>query len=343
MGTATTIGTQNGYDGFGPESMPPAGWTPFAADSAFNETVEGMRPHPRSGLIVPNLLKLFGKPAPLVAGRSSQPRDDWDHPPFFAQPDDPLYAVIIKSTGHLNGFAKGTQIHVTPGTEPADGSDGHCCVVQPDGRAAETYQTVIDHAKRTVTALNGGWVSLTGPGNDGVCTAAHFALLAGTIRPEELIGGEINHALFAVFKYGSRAHDFGYDGMPAGYLQRDGNGSDFVAPAKAADQTISGPNLLPMGARLALDYTPSEIEALPIPRYRKTIAHALATHGLIFGDTGGQGFQFQLQSGESYTAFGEPDPAVTLAKSLGIKPWNGLYNFDIASGIDWTRSWVAVP
>ena len=42
----------------------------------------------------------------------------------------------------------------------------------------------------------------------------------------------------------------------------------------------------------------------PCPRWKKTILRALATYGAYIGDTGGGGFNFQFQSGSTYTSFG---------------------------------------
>ena len=51
-----------------------------------------------------------------------------------------------------------------------------------------------------------------------------------------------------------------------------------------------------MGARLQLAMSSAEIDALSVPRWKKTILRAMARYGLFLGDTGGDAWGIELQS-----------------------------------------------
>jgi hypothetical protein len=58
----------------------------------------------------------------------------------------------------------------------------------------------------------------------------------------------------------------------------------------------------------------------------------------------GGGFNFQFESGSSYTSFGVGDRLVEWAKTqTGVTPYNGKYVFDLAAGVDWSRMRVIDP
>jgi hypothetical protein len=87
---------------------------------------------------------------------------------------------------------------------------------------------------------------------NGQGTAAGFGNLAGRIRAEELLGGAINHALFIVI---------------------DCDNGSFVYPARAHDKPCATDvaNAPPMGARLQLAMSRAEIDALPVPEWKKIL------------------------------------------------------------------------
>ena len=169
----------------------------------------------------------------------------------------------------------------------------------------------------------GGRTRLDGDGLGTNATAAHFALSAGIIRPEEMAAGRIDHALFMVVK------------CTAGTVYPAGGGG-----AQCADPT----NAPAGGMRFQLGYSSAEIEALSVPRWKKTILHALGTYGAYIGDTGGAGMNFQFQSGSTYTSFGRTDRLVDWAsKEPGVMSYNGKYVLDLAPGVDWSRLRVIDP
>ena len=51
-----------------------------------------------------------------------------------------------------------------------------------------------------------------------------------------------------------------------------------------------------MGTRFQLAMTPAQIEALPVPAYRKTILRAMARYGMYVADTGGSWAVIQVSA-----------------------------------------------
>ena len=147
----------------------------------------------------------------------------------------------------------------------------------------------------------GGRTRIDGDGlaAEGTATAAHFGNLAGRIRAEELLAGSINHALFIVI---------------------DCDNGQAVYPAQASDKRCSNDiaNAPPMGSRLQLDMSRAEIDALPVPEWKKVLLRAMATYGMFFGDTGSSfSFSFQTEAGAQYTVSGRPDQWLAVARKYG--------------------------
>ena len=138
-----------------------------------------------------------------------------------------------------------------------------------------------------------------------------------------MAAGKINHALFMVVK------------CTAGAVYPAGGGG-----AQCSDTT----NAPAGGMRFQLNYTEAQIDALAIPEWKKTILQALREYGAYVGDTGGGGFNFQFESGSTYTSFGQTDKLVDWAKSQpGVAVYKGKYVFDLATGVDWSRMRVIDP
>jgi hypothetical protein len=102
---------------------------------------------------------------------------------------------------------------------------------------------------------------------------------------------------------------------------------------------------VPMGARLQLRMSKRAIRRLDVPAYKKTIVRALANYGAYVSDTTGPGghVAFEMASSASYTAYGQPDPWVEFARSLGVQPedfndnGHAEYWLDLHNGIPWNR------
>ena len=325
-----TPGSLLGWLGFGVGSWPTASWRPYAADSPFNTSAIGQQVHPNSQAIVDEVLSL-GNIGNLVAG-TADTANDWGHPTYYAQPTDPVFR--LDWTGGGPGAAiDGMQIRIPNAAQPAGGGDGHMTVVEPDGWEYDFWRVGSKpDGGGTMTFAGGGRTRIDGDGLNSGATAANFGNLAGVIRAQELAAGRINHALFIVVKCVASGTSFGYG-------TRTTASSSAVYPAShgASPCATDTGDLPPVGARFELAMSDAQIQALPVPTWKKTILTALAHYGGYIGDTGGPGFAFQFESGSTYTSFGVTDPLVTFAKANGLSAYNGTYAFNMADGVDWRR------
>lgn len=333
------------YLGFTAAAQPPATWTPFAGTGVWNRAdAMAATPHTNSAALITQLLADYTAPSAPKVGMSTPGQTsgllDFGHPLYWARPTDPLFRLSLTSAygGIVNNSE---QIRIPDAAQPASGSDHHLVVCQPDGTLYEFWNVTAKPAGGgTLTAGIGNRLSIVGTGLNGASTAAHFSLIAGAIRAEELLGGQINHALFMVIQQGSALLDYGYS------VVRDAGGSAYVYPAGAGDSTRAGSNRLAMGARLHLNMTDSQIAALSVPAWKKTILTALAHYGSYFGDTGGSGIGFQFLSGATYTSFGLVDPLLTFARTAPgdvSAVGGGVYQFDIATGVPWSTYLRVLP
>ena len=300
-------------------------WRPFAPASPFNRPIpDGARLVSNSSAIVRRMVSLYRGPGKMSAG-DADTVDDYLHPLYYPTASDPVFTLHCYETSWGTCPIEGHRIRIPDAARPAGGSDAHLAVIDhASGWEYDLYKVRSKPSGGGVLEFRwGGRTRLDGDGLGSNATAAHFALSAGIIRPEELAAGRIDHALFMVVKCTA--------GMvyPAG-----GGGAQCADPADAP----AG------GMRFQLDYTSAEIEALAVPRWKKTIFHALATYGAYVGDTGGTGFNFQFQSGSTYTSFGHEDRLVDWAQTQpGVTPYNGKYVFDVGPGVDWSRLRVIDP
>jgi hypothetical protein len=195
---------------------------------------------------------------------------------------------------------------------PDPSADGYMAVVDPSTqREWDMWQATPSGGSWSASA--GAALSTTGNGTapEGTASgdAANFPLLAGIVRPEEILQGHIDHALV-----------FGMPGV-----------SDLghVCPATHNDGSTSDPNALMEGTRLQLD--PSvNVDSLPIPAWEKTIARAMQNYGMYLRDNGG-----------SFVIYAE-NPV-----SRGYDAWSkaGLPSGDSVSltGIPWAKLRVISP
>ena len=306
-------------------SWPGACWRPFAASSPFNRPIPQDAPLvSNSRAIVQRMVSLYGGPAKMTAG-DADTEYDYSHPLYYPTASDPVFTLHCYETSWGTCPIEGHRIRIPDAARPAGGGDAHLAVIdEASGWEYDLYKVRSKPAGGGVLEFRwGGRTRLDGDGLGTNATAAHFGLSAGIIRAEEIAAGQIDHALFMVVKCTAGKV------YPAG-----GGGSQCADPANAP----AG------GMRFQLDYSEAEIEAMPVPRWKKTILHALATYGAYVGDTGGGGFNFQFESGTSYTSFGQGDRLVDWARSQpGVSPYKGKYVFDVAKDVDWSRMRVIDP
>jgi hypothetical protein len=302
---------------FGVGSWPGACWRPYADSSPFNRRLPSApRVVGNSSQIVQRILGM-GPIADLVVAPDTS--SDWYHPSYYNSPSDPLYTVhCVKYSCELEGL----QVRIPAQARPAAGGDGHMTVVdQASGWEWDFWQAQSRPAGGgTLNISDGGRTHITGDGLGSDANAAQWGLLAGVIRAPEMQAGRIDHALF----------------MVVGCTR-----SGYVYPARGdaghcSDQT----NAPADGQLLQLAMSDSEIAALSVPNWKKTILYALAHYGAYIGDTGGnEAFGLQFESGATYTSFGLPDPLATFAaqQPSGVTNSNGSWYFDLASGVDWAN------
>lgn len=304
-----------GFGTFSLSSMPGSCWRPYSATSPFNTPIPATAPaDPRSAAIVSRIMG-FGSADHLTAG-TADTTSDWSHPTYYSQSTDPVFTLHCTEPWGTCA-TEGMQIRIPDAARPAGGSDAHLTVVDQAGGWEYDMWTVTSKPKGG-GRLDFGWGGRTridGDGRNAGATAAHFGLLAGIIRAQEMAAGQINHALFMVINCSSGTYVY-----PA------------LGSGRACSSTSDAP---PMGSRLQLNMSATEIDALAVPAWKKTILKAMATYGMYFGDTGGGAWGIRGESGSTYTSFGKEDQMVTFARDNGVPTYNGTYIFNIRDGVDW--------
>jgi hypothetical protein len=294
-------------------------WRPYADSSPFNRRVPAApRLAANSAQVVQRVLG-FGAIQNLVAGESGT-ADDWSHPTYYPGANDPYFTLHCTEPWGTCAI-EGHRIRIPDAARAAAGGDAHLTVVdQSTGWEYDLYDVSAKPAGGG--RLDFGWGGRTridGDGRGSDATAAQFGNLAGIIRAQELAAGVIPHALFTVIKCGSTSPRFVYPATKGGTYCSD---------------TTSAP---PMGSHLWLAMTDEQIEALAVPRWKKTVLHAMADYGMIMGDTGSGSWAIQAESGSTYTSFGYEDELVKFARANGWSAYNGRYSGNLRDGVDWAR------
>jgi hypothetical protein len=302
------------YPSFGVGAWPPACWRPYADSSPFNKPIPpNPALHPRSRQIVARLIS-SGGPAKERVGSSRG--EDFGKPIYWGRPTDPVYTVRGSDP------VEGDRIHIPAGAQPANGSDGHLTVVEPDGWEYDFWRANTPSGGE-VHVSAGRKTRIDGSGIGSGVVEARWGSLAGRVRAAEMRAGQINHALMISVE----CTDGELQWPSANRGSRCGNPTD--APS--------------LGDRFQLAMTDGEITALPVPAWKKTILRALAHYGAYVGEQAGVWSLLGFEGAPTYTSFGFPDQMATFAASVGIKSNGGTYYFDIASGVDWNRMRVIDP
>ena len=169
----------------------------------------------------------------------------------------------------------GERVRIPRRAVPAGGSDGHLGVIDQKKGWSYDFWQVRERPENggRLQVSYGGKTKIGKPGSDGRgsnATAGHFATAAGTIRPDELRAGLIDHALFMTVSCTS-----GRSVWPAG----SGTGS-------SCGGGLGGLTAPAMGQHFFLKMTRREIDALPVPQWQKTILTAMADYGMYVGRHG---------------------------------------------------------
>lgn len=301
---------------FGVDRWPSACWRPYAPTSPFNRRLVEPALAPDSTAFVARLMA-WGGPQNLVIGNAGQP-DDWGHPVYWSSPSDPVVTVDCHGPWGACPIHR-ERVRIPAQARAAGGSDRHLTVVDQRSGLEWDFYGVRQRTRTAIRADFGGRIRIDGSGLNSHATAGRIGSLAGIIRAPELEAGRIDHALFMSIPCDAGRHVF-----PA---SKGGLPCETAAP--------SGSDI-PLGTRFQLAMAPAEIDALPVAAWMKTILKAMSEYGMIVGDTGGQSWSVQLESGATYTSFRRQDRLVTFAATTGIPGFEGRYVLSF-TGVDWAN------
>jgi hypothetical protein len=263
---------------------------PFGPRAPWNIPVAGLPRHPESN----SYSQLLWNAASDRPGNINLSFDQYTYPVYSADQATGLFPV---STGYTTNINK-TQIPWNPAWQAATGSDGQVIVLDSaTGREWDLWQVSFNGT--TVSATNGSlvagsyWTKEDGNPPSRGCGIEYLAML---VRPEEIMQGQIRHAL----------------SMPI----RNTDGNLYVAPATKLEHPGSGSGI-PEGMRFALDISDQEIEtwiaSLPsdLPAATRTsariIARTLREYGWFITDTSrGAHLQFEdrITAGQKWANLG---------------------------------------
>lgn len=306
---------------FGGAARPPACWRPYNDASPFNQALPSSpRLAPNSAAIVKRIAG-FGPVQHLLAGNSGTSQD-YGRPMYFSRASDPVFTVRCNNPEWGRCSIEGAEVRIPDAARIPGGDDHHLTVV--DTTTGDEWDFWDVRSKpRGGGVLQIGWGGRTRIDGDGLgsdAVAARTATMAGTLRAEELASGRIDHALAIsircdngqfVFPAAKSAYSCAQAGLPMG-----------DAP--------------PLGTRLQLAMSASEIDQLDVPGYTKTILHAAAEYGMFMVDTGGT-LGIVTESGLASTSFGAPDPWTAFARPAGAiySADTSHYVMNVRDGVDW--------
>jgi hypothetical protein len=187
-------------------------------------------------------------------------------PVYFAGPKTPRTTVRLTASWAPHRFL--ANVPIPSGAHPDPSSDGHLSIIDKATGCEYDFWQAAKGDDGDWVASSGNSTALSGTGiiRRGAARASGFALLAGLILPSEIRRGQIDHALAIA--------------LP---LTRSGPP---MPPATSSDGRTTGPQTIPMGARLQLD--PSlDLSQLHLSDFERTIARALQVYGAFVVDTGG--------------------------------------------------------
>lgn len=338
-------GTQDAPSQYSYGNEPPAGWRPFSDSSPWNTPIAANPAIASDSSAVIAWINSLGGPVNRYIGVGGTV-EDYDHPAYFAPTGTPTKRMKFSSGSKdpsviYSGVVTGTRLRVSDlhnrkipmptVATPAGGTDGHMAIVSAnysyemwqgnswapgEGRYGCAYGAVFD--------LNGNGISTDGH----AATAAGVSLLAGRIRLSDLQAGHIPHAIAIITKY-VRRNVFADPAVGAATPDPSttaGDANDLQRPVT--------------GCRIQLNYTASEIDALAVPTWKKTILHAMREYGMIIMDTGGAAWGIHVESSAVDVANGQPDRWRTFAAAQGWAQAGGAsspYIMPLQSGVDWTR------
>lgn len=301
----------------GPD-RPPACWRPYADSSPFNRPIPASPPLMADSAAMVETLTGFGRMQKLEAGNGGG-RSDFNRPVYFSRADDPVFTITCTRTDWGRCPVEGRQVRMPDEARPAGHSDAHLAVIDPQtGIEVDLWQVQDKPSGGGKLVVSwGDRLSVHGDGVGSTATGAGVAVHAGLIRAEELAAGRIDHALAMAIDCTNGSH---------------------VYPAIKVDSECDSGTAPPMGARLQLDLSEAEVDALDVPGWKTTILHALRRYGAYVIDSGGTS-AILMESEQGHSAFGEANPLVDFFKANGADFWDPTrrWTLDLDSDVDWER------
>lgn len=300
---------------------PAACWRPYASTSWLNRPLAALD----KTRLAANWQNIRNQLVAQTPNWLEAPKDgNAGEPTYYSKPSDPEYMINCTTTGcPLQKLNKPVRIPAYAVPENGKAAPPNATNSDPDN-----HLTVIDATTNTEYAfyqfqtyplpqasgatVNVSWAhsfSLSGDGrdpNNATGTAARTANLAGRLRIEELMAGQINHALIIVVPCVSGARVF-----PAGNQDALVCGAILQGSTTPTTDPSLKPNAPAIGQHFFYDRPLTglnSIDSLTIPEWKKVILRALATYGAFVTDTTGndcrEGGQFCEQPGQSPRGWG---------------------------------------
>ena len=325
-----------------PSAYPDACFHPYASNSVWNTPISSYSPapspDPNSSTYMSYYASNFSIFTSLQFGYTNE-SNQFQHPVYFGHSSDPVYSITC--TGGYSPCSPGVSFHIPSYAIPAEGGDRHFTDIDESNSSLELdcwNTNNLSGTGGTLTATACGTGPLTGPGIVFGQTGAGFAQWAGVIRAQELIAGNIPHALFIV--------------MPC----TNNNAPVYPSNYRSTDTECTGNQGAPYGAFFRLNMTDAQITALGVPTWKKAIYTALAHYGGFVGDTNGNNaMNVQFEADEMYTRAGYTNPNCPSGRpctpltayfhTLGDPGWTGsVYNVNL-SEVNWATygQWLLPP
>lgn len=210
----------------------------------------------------------------------------------------------------------GLDLNVPSVSTPQTGSDSHQTIIdfnsffEWDFWQYQNPATTPIAGGATVMAANANRISVLGEGiyRDYDGTAAFMPNTAGRIRVEELMAGQINHAIAVTAICFNSGNSNVY---PAGF------GAETLCSSSHKLENLDA-NAPPLGGRLVYTVPASVIAGWNIAAWKKTVLIAMSKYGIILND-GSSDFGMQTEDGAMYKRFGANDPWYAFGQANG---WN---------------------
>ncbi len=304
-GTSAGGGSGSGGTGASPDMLPP-----YAPDFAINVPIPaGVASDARSAKIVARLK------ANLTANKVQLSNHGEVPTVYTVKPSDPEYTV---DASYLNGPI---DFRVPAGAVEGEGSDHPLILLDPThpqyGQYTElrVWQATVDHAKKSVTGNGAGLFHYNNDGAllnpdkspshsnpfEGAGTGSGLSYLAGLVRPAEVTGGKILHAIRFAYSNCDSSNQFR---APATKTDQPKNCTSTPAPAEER---------MDMGMRLELDPTldcntrtvPGKADTSNETRFLRIFCRALQEYGMIMLDGTGPGGLVIYMENEATAGFNQ--------------------------------------